>query len=381
MRSRRRCGPPIRRAECHARYSCQHRRPCRRRRPDPCPRGGLPHLQRCPRTAVGSPHGRRGKQGRDPSSLQGGRRAFQRPRPLHLLRQRGRQVCRPSEPGPRRASMRELQDEASKPIGERLYHAAIEAEYNELVYMWPLPGEEEPTQKSLVTKVEANTRRAVVEPSPSRGRSATVRPGRARGCGSDGSFDQRSTIAEPISAPKHRSEDSKALLPARRISSGRSLLNSQRREWRRGPAVVRHRLGADLRLRALVRGVHGGTISCRIFGHGDRGRDHCRRPVRMRSRQPDPGAQPMYGHAPRGARPSTAPGAGAEPGGSRPDRPAVRARRRPRLRLLGNRGRHNHPAGGRTGAGVLPARRHARGGHRVRERPARRACFHNQRPG
>ena len=52
-------------------------------------------------------------------------------------------------------SMRELQDKAGEPLGERLYGAATEGEYNEVAYMWPRPGEEEPTQKSsFVTKVE-----------------------------------------------------------------------------------------------------------------------------------------------------------------------------------------------------------------------------------
>jgi signal transduction histidine kinase len=52
-------------------------------------------------------------------------------------------------------SMRQLQDKAGEPLGERLYNAAVEGEYNEVEYMWPRPGEEEPTQKSsFVTKVD-----------------------------------------------------------------------------------------------------------------------------------------------------------------------------------------------------------------------------------
>jgi signal transduction histidine kinase len=52
-------------------------------------------------------------------------------------------------------SMRDLQDKAGEPLGQRLYDAAAEGEFNEVEYMWPRPGEEEPTQKSsFVTKVE-----------------------------------------------------------------------------------------------------------------------------------------------------------------------------------------------------------------------------------
>lgn len=52
-------------------------------------------------------------------------------------------------------SMRELQDKAGEPLGEKLYAAAQEAEVQEVEYMWPRPGEEEPSQKSsFVTKVE-----------------------------------------------------------------------------------------------------------------------------------------------------------------------------------------------------------------------------------
>lgn len=57
-------------------------------------------------------------------------------------------------PALRGASMRELQDKAGDLFGERLYEVAAEGEINEVQYMWPRPGEEEPTQKSsLVTKV------------------------------------------------------------------------------------------------------------------------------------------------------------------------------------------------------------------------------------
>lgn len=52
-------------------------------------------------------------------------------------------------------SMRELQDKAGEPLGERLYGATTEGEYKEVAYMWTRPDEEEPTKKSsFVTKVE-----------------------------------------------------------------------------------------------------------------------------------------------------------------------------------------------------------------------------------
>ena len=182
--------------------------------------------------------------------------------------------------GPRRASMRELQDEASKPIGERLYHAAIEAEYNELVYMWPLPGEEEPTKKSLVTKVEANTRRAVVEPSPSRGRSATV----LTPAGQGGAEAMAASINGRLSQnqfPPLSTEVKTARRCCRLAASVLAAVFSIPNVANGAEALP----SFDIDLaqtsvsRALVRGVHGGTISCRIFGHGDRGRDHCRGPT------------------------------------------------------------------------------------------------------
>jgi signal transduction histidine kinase len=52
-------------------------------------------------------------------------------------------------------SLRDLEDRAGEPFGERIYEVAEEGEFNEVEYMWPRPGEEEPTQKSsYVTKVE-----------------------------------------------------------------------------------------------------------------------------------------------------------------------------------------------------------------------------------
>jgi signal transduction histidine kinase len=51
-------------------------------------------------------------------------------------------------------SMRDLEDKAGEPLGEKLYSAAAEGEMQQVDYMWPRPGEEEPSQKSsYVTKV------------------------------------------------------------------------------------------------------------------------------------------------------------------------------------------------------------------------------------
>lgn len=51
-------------------------------------------------------------------------------------------------------SLRDLQDKAGTPLGERIYECAAAGEIAEVAYMWPRPGEGEPTQKiSLVTQV------------------------------------------------------------------------------------------------------------------------------------------------------------------------------------------------------------------------------------
>jgi signal transduction histidine kinase len=52
-------------------------------------------------------------------------------------------------------SLREMKDKAGEPFGERLYAAGVEGEMNTVEYMWPKPGETEPSEKvSYVTKVE-----------------------------------------------------------------------------------------------------------------------------------------------------------------------------------------------------------------------------------
>ena len=52
-------------------------------------------------------------------------------------------------------SMRELKDKADQPLGERIYEAGVEDTMNTVEYMWPKPGETDPSEKvSYVTKVE-----------------------------------------------------------------------------------------------------------------------------------------------------------------------------------------------------------------------------------
>ncbi len=51
-------------------------------------------------------------------------------------------------------SLRDLEDKAGTPLGQQMYEQATAGEIVEVEYMWPRPGEEEPTEKvSLVTKV------------------------------------------------------------------------------------------------------------------------------------------------------------------------------------------------------------------------------------
>lgn len=51
-------------------------------------------------------------------------------------------------------SLRDLEDKAGTPLGEQMYERATAGEIVEVEYMWPRPGEEEPTDKvSLVTKI------------------------------------------------------------------------------------------------------------------------------------------------------------------------------------------------------------------------------------
>lgn len=51
-------------------------------------------------------------------------------------------------------SLRGLHDKAGTALGENLYAAATPGEYNVVEYMWPRPGETDPSQKaSYVTKV------------------------------------------------------------------------------------------------------------------------------------------------------------------------------------------------------------------------------------
>ena len=50
-------------------------------------------------------------------------------------------------------SMRDIKDKAGKPIGEEFYSVAAEGEYNAVEYVWPRPGETEPSPKtSYITK-------------------------------------------------------------------------------------------------------------------------------------------------------------------------------------------------------------------------------------
>lgn len=54
--------------------------------------------------------------------------------------------------------MRGLEDKAGEPLGERIYEAGAEGEMNTVEYMWPKPGETDPSEKvSYVTKVEDQT--------------------------------------------------------------------------------------------------------------------------------------------------------------------------------------------------------------------------------
>ncbi len=51
-------------------------------------------------------------------------------------------------------SLKDLKDKAGTALGEEMYSSAADGEIVEVAYMWPRPGEEEPTSKiSLVTKV------------------------------------------------------------------------------------------------------------------------------------------------------------------------------------------------------------------------------------
>jgi signal transduction histidine kinase len=51
-------------------------------------------------------------------------------------------------------SLRELKDKSSKAFGEEIYKTAEEGKVNEVAYMWPRPGANDPVQKSsYVTKV------------------------------------------------------------------------------------------------------------------------------------------------------------------------------------------------------------------------------------
>lgn len=51
-------------------------------------------------------------------------------------------------------SLKDLKDKAGKALGEEIYAAAKEGEIAEVDYMWPRPGETEPTEKvTYVTKV------------------------------------------------------------------------------------------------------------------------------------------------------------------------------------------------------------------------------------
>jgi signal transduction histidine kinase len=51
-------------------------------------------------------------------------------------------------------SLKDLQDKAGKALGEEIYATAQEGEITEVDYMWPRPGEQEPTEKvTYITKV------------------------------------------------------------------------------------------------------------------------------------------------------------------------------------------------------------------------------------
>ena len=50
--------------------------------------------------------------------------------------------------------MRDLKDEAGKPVGEEFYAVATEGELSVVEYVWPRPGETEPLPKTAyITKV------------------------------------------------------------------------------------------------------------------------------------------------------------------------------------------------------------------------------------
>ena len=46
-------------------------------------------------------------------------------------------------------SLRDLKDKAGKPFGEEFYSVAAEGEYNVVEYVWPRPGETEPSPKTV----------------------------------------------------------------------------------------------------------------------------------------------------------------------------------------------------------------------------------------
>ena len=49
--------------------------------------------------------------------------------------------------------MRDIKDPAGKAIGEEFYAVATEGEFNVVEYVWPRPGETEPSPKaSYITK-------------------------------------------------------------------------------------------------------------------------------------------------------------------------------------------------------------------------------------
>jgi signal transduction histidine kinase len=51
-------------------------------------------------------------------------------------------------------SLKELKDKAGKSLGEEIYKVAQEGKINEVSYMWPRPGSNDPVQKvTYVTKV------------------------------------------------------------------------------------------------------------------------------------------------------------------------------------------------------------------------------------
>lgn len=55
----------------------------------------------------------------------------------------------------RELNLMELKDKTGKEFGKEIYETAVEGEVNEVEYMWPRPGEEEPAEKVVyVTVVE-----------------------------------------------------------------------------------------------------------------------------------------------------------------------------------------------------------------------------------